>query len=139
MKTEEKKAQHTAAPWVILPRDIDQKRITINTHYDELRSVPLRGGCLGVYLRHGEPGTVEEANARRIVAAVNACEGIPTEALESGVVGEMLIASECAIAQFEFVARAIDEINQPAWKDIADGCRKQVSVIRAVLAKAKGE
>ncbi len=31
-----------------------------------------------------------EANAHRIVAAVNACEGISTEALEGGVVKELL-------------------------------------------------
>jgi hypothetical protein len=31
-----------------------------------------------------------EANARRICAAVNACEGIPTDALESGPVRELL-------------------------------------------------
>lgn len=30
-----------------------------------------------------------EANARRIVAAVNACQGIPTDALEQGVVAGM--------------------------------------------------
>jgi hypothetical protein len=33
---------------------------------------------------------VEEANARRICAAVNACKGISTEALEQGVVAELL-------------------------------------------------
>lgn len=32
----------------------------------------------------------ERANARRIVAAVNACKGISTEALEQGVVAELL-------------------------------------------------
>jgi hypothetical protein len=37
---------------------------------------------------------VQYANARRIVAAVNACEGISTEALEQGVVAEMLEALE---------------------------------------------
>ena len=31
----------------------------------------------------------EKANARRIVAAVNACEGLSTEALEQGVIGEL--------------------------------------------------
>jgi hypothetical protein len=31
-----------------------------------------------------EPGSIAEANARRIVACVNACEGISTESLESG-------------------------------------------------------
>lgn len=32
---------------------------------------------------------IPETQARLIVAAVNACAGIPTEALEAGVVGEM--------------------------------------------------
>ena len=31
----------------------------------------------------------DQANARRIVAAVNACQGIPTDALEQGVVAGM--------------------------------------------------
>jgi len=45
-----------------------------------------------------------EANARRIVACVNACAGISTEALESGIVADMLAAlneyttAVCAIA-----------------------------------------
>lgn len=34
-----------------------------------------------------------EANARRICAAVNACKGISTEALENGVVKELLASS----------------------------------------------
>jgi hypothetical protein len=33
---------------------------------------------------------VGDANARRIVAAVNACAGIPTEALEAGALGKAL-------------------------------------------------
>ena len=32
------------------------------------------------------------ANARRLVACWNACEGIPTEQVEAGVVGEMVTA-----------------------------------------------
>jgi hypothetical protein len=35
----------------------------------------------------------DEANARRICAAVNACQGISTEALENGVVKELLASS----------------------------------------------
>jgi hypothetical protein len=34
-------------------------------------------------------GDENEANARRIVAAVNACQGLATEALEHGVVAEL--------------------------------------------------
>jgi hypothetical protein len=38
------------------------------------------------------PAELQEANARRICAAVNACAAISTEALEQGAVAEMLIA-----------------------------------------------
>ena len=37
-----------------------------------------------------------EANARRIVAAVNACEGLSTEALELGIVAELRDALQAA-------------------------------------------
>jgi hypothetical protein len=43
---------------------------------------------VGRYTSHEQ----HEANARRIVAAVNACNGFGTEALEQGVVGELLEA-----------------------------------------------
>ena len=39
---------------------------------------------------------VEEANARRICAAVNACKGITTEALEQNAVQALLEAAEVA-------------------------------------------
>jgi len=42
-----------------------------------------------------------DANARRIVAAVNACEGIATSALEQGVVAEMLEACKAALTDYE--------------------------------------
>ncbi len=38
-----------------------------------------------------------EANGRRIVAAVNACEGISTKALEEGVVKDLLEACRAAL------------------------------------------
>jgi hypothetical protein len=40
----------------------------------------------------GDPA--KSANANRIVAAVNACQGIGTEALEQGVIGDLLEALE---------------------------------------------
>jgi len=41
-----------------------------------------------------------EANARRIVACVNACDGVPTEVLESGGIGCVLSVElvKCAAA-----------------------------------------
>jgi hypothetical protein len=38
----------------------------------------------------------DEANARRIVATVNACEGLDIKALEGGVIREMRVALEFA-------------------------------------------
>jgi hypothetical protein len=59
------------------------------------------------------------ANAHRICAAVNACEGITTEALEQGVVAELM-------DQLTFLVR---------WaEDQGEECR----FARAALAKAKG-
>ena len=47
---------------------------------------------IGGYIRADMVGPVADrkANARRICAAWNACEGISTEALEAGVVKDML-------------------------------------------------
>jgi hypothetical protein len=42
------------------------------------------------------------ANARRIVAAVNACAGIPTEALERGIVKELAISLKSLPTQNSF-------------------------------------
>ena len=45
---------------------------------------------------------IAEANATLIAAAVNACDGIPTEALEGGIVKEMREAlGECQDLLFE--------------------------------------
>jgi hypothetical protein len=40
-----------------------------------------------------------EANARRIVAAVNACQGISTKALEQGVIGQLVEALDYLLQQ----------------------------------------
>jgi hypothetical protein len=63
-----------------------------------------------------------EANARRICAAVNACKGIATDALEQGIVRELL--------------QALEEIYNwltPDWQQSNLGDKA-----RAALAKATG-
>lgn len=52
---------------------------------------------------------VDGANARRIVACVNACAGIPTEALEQAGVGGLRTAME---QMEEHVARAIQSLGK---------------------------
>ena len=60
-----------------------------------------------------------DANTRRIVAAVNACKGISTEALEGGVVNDLLEACKKANTCASIPDYVMD-------------------LIRAAIAKAKG-
>ena len=81
------------------------------------RSVCSTGGC-----SDNNPETYDEnkGNARRICAAWNACEGIPTEALEAGVVKDMLEALlECRAELEAYEADASGEgDNDPKLNDI---------------------
>ena len=68
------------------------------------------------------PPELEVANARRIVAAVNACQGIPTKALEQGIVAEMLNVLEHF---YNWLT--------PDWQQSSLGDKA-----RAAIARAKG-
>ena len=76
-------AQHAAAPWTANPVDDDNL----------IRIKNAEGGQVAIcsnFSFFDTPETlpskelVNEANARRIVACVNACEGVSTEVLERG-------------------------------------------------------
>ena len=71
------------------------------------------------------------SDARRIVAAVNACKGIPTEALEAGVVGDMLRALKVASAAI--MCRTAPE------RPLYPVERKALDLADAALRKARGE
>lgn len=59
-------------------------------------------------------GDIErEEDARRIVAVVNACEGISTEALENGVVKELLEALEALQVVFPFIGKEFSRSISP--------------------------
>jgi hypothetical protein len=62
-------SEHTPEPW-------DGKEIPLTA------AGLARTGLGIVYTNHPATAAEAEANARRIVACVNACEGIPTEVLE---------------------------------------------------------
>ena len=64
----------------------------------------------------------DQANARRLVACWNACQSIPTEALEAGVVGELVEA-----------CRTLVDSSLPAWPG-----RSAIEIAHKALAKAKG-
>jgi hypothetical protein len=68
--------KHAPTPWKIEKKQLGEWPIWANS---------------GMIHRVATAG--DEANARRICAAVNACGGISTEALENGVVKELLASS----------------------------------------------
>ena len=85
--------EHTKEPWVI---DTD----TVSSYAAAIR-VKWEGGQKTIAYVEGpglSPGDDEKrslglANARRIVACVNACAGLSTEAIESGAVADLIRAA----------------------------------------------
>lgn len=105
---------HSPAPWVLIDGDRFQKEKVITT---EER---LNGGMVPIcemdvdYL--GQHGDEQKANVRRIVACVNACEGIPTDYLESPDDNAMQIAKR-GYAEIVALRQQRDEL-LAALKDI---------------------
>jgi hypothetical protein len=130
--------KHTPAPWCI--GDIQAKRypgypgesFEAGIHVGDK---PNRGNCLAIVYSGGDGALRNsmndiEANARRIVACVNACEGIPTEALECqskkqitptmiGMIEEMALLLKLAIARVELAHKDGDPILS-AWQEVAE-------------------
>ena len=80
--------QHTPGPWRACDTIIfNPKGSLMKDKTDHIGGQIANVGGLGV-----ANDTELKANVRRIVAAINACEGISTEALEQGVVAELLEA-----------------------------------------------
>lgn len=85
------------------------------------------------------------ANSRRIAAAINACQGIPTEALEQGTVAEMLAALKQAhslILDMGKIIRGLDDNHEwlEFWTQDGDYlCSdSRFDAIDAAITKAKG-
>lgn len=75
------------------------------------------------------------ANARRIVACINACEGIPTEALECQT--KWQLSAELIRQRDELLAAlSLIEVDKDG-----DGfiCREAMGVVREAMAYATGE
>lgn len=126
MKTEEKKAGHTPG------------KVTVRYEYTRFILFADKrpfGHFVGWSAKEqdGNPDGVttedeDMANARRIKATWNDCNGIPTEALENGVVGELLEACE-----------EIKDIFSPTQTGWSERTRKALKKVEAALVKAKGE
>ena len=129
MKTEEK-TQHTKGEWTLGDQN---GHCGISIMEGENRVATAYLGTISSEWKWGEetfkqPENVEAmGRARRIVAAVNSCESIPTEALENGVV--------------EILIKMLETLNE--WMDMPEVIDRQRSTVKAaivaVLAKAKGE
>lgn len=82
----------TKEPWVAVRDDIGVEVATV-AHVGDYRVGVATPGYPGGNYRDTDYGTDAE-DARRIVACVNALAGLPTAAIEAGVVGDMVAAFE---------------------------------------------
>lgn len=126
---------HTKEPWRVCGRTVSgPKGLLIEDSYGEAIAVVHEGGC------------DDEADARRIVAAVNACAGIPTDALESGVARQVLDEIEAAVKlekQRDELLAALEElhrVNLNNYKHDPDDYKntRQCQMAEAAIASVKG-
>jgi hypothetical protein len=84
----------------------------------------------------------QEANARRVVACVNAMEGVPTEDVEAGVPKSTVRKLAAGNAELLAACEALDRLDccdgysfpETDWPKLWEA----LSLARAALAKAKG-
>ena len=101
------KQEHTQGPWTVERTDPSSFRAGDRA---KVRIVAPSGRvCIVSRIASEKCGSSEQierplaevdANARRIVACVNACQGISTESLEGGVVKELVEAVRIAANDF---------------------------------------
>lgn len=111
---------HTPEPWVKKGSTVispSRGGLTVE-EYDE-QTWTYYGGYLIAE-------SITDANARRIVACVNACAGIPSEALEAGAIREMREAIEIALGE---VRHAPCDFSRD----------EKAQILRKALEKAKGQ
>ncbi len=119
-------SEHTKEPWTITDAD------------DNVWIRGADGKPLMTRMSPGEPrrpNRERDANAFRIVAAVNACDGIPTESLTPGLVAEM---RDAAKALADKVDSTSDCDHKRASCDEVGCIGHEVKAVRFILAKLKG-
>lgn len=80
--------------------------------------------------------STDEANARRIVACVNACSGIPTECLEFG---PEAVAPASVLQQRDQLLAALERIAKyPADRSDELNIASMREIVRTAIAAAKG-
>ena len=115
-------SEHTPEPWKYLPPD----------HVGGAAIIPMEGPCICTFWNENPDLRSEaehDANARRIVACVNACEGINPEA-----VPDLLAACEAALWLLgtDSDRRTIGELRLHSLYEVP-------SALRSAIARARGE
>lgn len=139
------KAQHTPGPWRIIAQISYGITLPIYKIFGKTED-----GCdryiTEVGLISSEVVVEDLANARRIVACVNACEGIPTEALEQDFIGKISQVGGESIERnrdlLDVLVQAVEQagflVGGPTDHRAAEhGEPKWVCNARAVIAKAR--
>lgn len=123
---------HTKEPWTI----------EVSEEYDS--SFDIRKGEWYVATTHDgcEGNNNSESNARRIVACVNACAGIPTELIEQGGFAAVPVATHREVKQqrddllaaLKEIASMENRYDSGDWDEIEDAR----NIAKAAIAKAEG-
>jgi hypothetical protein len=92
---------HSPEPWHTEPLQADRggSIAVCNRRQGILAVIPPLNEDDGPDEATAQRDPCDEANARRLCAAVNACQGIGTEALEQGVIRELREALDYLLAQ----------------------------------------
>ena len=102
-------SEHTKEPWITVETELDVIEIT-NADRNGL-VVPIAKVSTG-YVK--QVGIEQEANARRIVACVNACAGLDTDLLEN-----MLMLGDTLKQRFKVLTNSESELQQQRDKLLA--------------------
>ena len=118
-------AAHTPEPWSYNGMAIveDERGAVLA----DCEIIPPAGGTIA-------PPDEEVANARRICAAVNACKDISTEALERGIIAELLAALQEVTPLLDACARNAERLGQ---REFAAQLLTVMSANRAAFAAAR--
>ena len=122
-------AEHTKEPWFYSETDDGFAEITNDERaageYISIAEVPTGFS--------GKIGAEQEANARRIVACVNACEGIPTGVLEKqGMVPIEQVTHDIERQRDKLLAALVEVIR------ISDRDHDAWNHAKAVIAEVRG-
>jgi hypothetical protein len=132
-------SKHTKEPWFVNEDGIIRVgKPNVNDYIDP---IPIASAWREGAFSDGEETEESQDNARRIVACVNACAGLDTEALDSrfGIAAEMWGLADKRLARVQELVGQRDEL-LAALKGVvkvADRQTDEFNAARAAIAKAE--